>query len=864
MPRLFLSFRFLSLFALIALTAPGLLSASGWPHFRGPDFDGTAVAEWPDPAEFELAWRIPLGIGYSGIVVSGDRLYTGFGDGDADWLGAFDADSGAELWRVRLGAVFPAFGGSHGGPSATPALGAGLIFGVGGHGSLVAVRPDGHEVWRQDLEEWAHPAPPWGFASSPIVLEEGIADPLLLIQTPGRDGRLLFALDPATGEPLWSVGNSPSVYQTPIRTRLAGHDQIVVSGVKALYGVSLEGDVLWTFDYPPAPPAPKGVQSSIPVAIGGDRVLVTPKPTEVLAVQVRRDPDCVAASSDTASSDTASSDTASTFSGEPCPLIAEAAWSSPHFARSYVPPMLYQGVVYGYRSSNVSALDADSGELLWRSRSPGDGFFAAADDRMVVLTKRGSLHLGMAGRQGWEEEARLQVFSGASWTEPTIVQNSIFVRSVGEMARVDLRPATAAEVAESDWIDFGRPGAELPDTGFGRFVRSLETTDDRQAAVDEFLAGVDGFPLVEDEWVHFVFRGPQPDIGVSGDMVGERAEFDMVKVPGTDLFYFTSKLPRDARASYLFFTEPSEAGVLDPLNPRTTYWPREGSVLDRKLQRYSVFQMSEAKLPGYLEGEPEEEGRIETHSIALADLGVEVHPPPAVQHFIAKDPAADQRIRVYLPAGHDPQRAEPYPVVYVFAGERVLEGLDAKRTLDHLLGDELPAAVVVFVDRHYEFLVSDSSWSFELHRRSLFERIMPLVRSRYGAGGDTYFLGFGYGGPIVLSTALAPESTASRIAMVQPFVLDVTRPPLIAGIAQVPPERRPEVYLETSRIDLRGAHETWDIAEEQGKVVEALRAEGWQVTRGTNSCGFFWSAWRDRLGPALAFLLTGEARVPGE
>lgn len=85
---------------------------------------------------------------------------------------------------------------------------------------------------------------------------------------------------------------------------------------------------------------------------------------------------------------------------------------------------------------------------------------------------------------------------------------------------------------------------------------------------------------------------------------------------------------------------------------------------------------------------------------------------------------------------------------------------------------------------------------------------------------------------------------------------------MVAGLDQVPPEKRPDVYLESSRIDLRAAHEKWDISIEQQKVAESLHEAGWNLTQGTNSCGFFWSAWKDRLGPALAYLLTGKAEVP--
>ena len=55
-------------------------------------------------------------------------------------------------------------------------------------------------------------------------------------------------------------------------------------------------------------------------------------------------------------------------------------------------------------------MDAASGELLWRSRTPGDGFLVALDGQLAVLTKEGSLHLGEASPEGWQETTRIEVF----------------------------------------------------------------------------------------------------------------------------------------------------------------------------------------------------------------------------------------------------------------------------------------------------------------------------------------------------------------------------------------------------------------------------------------------------------------------
>jgi len=430
----------------------GALAASDWPQFRGPDFGATGTADWPAEATLEVAWRAPLGAGYSGVVVAEGRAYTGFADETADWLAAFDTAGGEERWRVRLGDPFPALAGGYGGPNATPALGEGLVFAVGGHGELVAVRPDGQEVWRRDLTEWAA-KPDFGFASSPFIVRDR-AEAILVVQAPGREGKILFGLEPATGKELWSTGDDTSAFQTPVWTRLAGQEQIVVSGNPKLMGVTSRGEILWTFDLQgTGVPSPKGRQVNVPLAFGDDRIAVRPSAERVTAVEIRRDAACEPSAGD--------AETA-------CPFYAVEVWNSSEVARTYVPSIYSHGVVYGRKGPLLVAIDPGDGELLWRSRTPGDGFFSSTDDHLLVMTKRGSLHLGSAGAQGFTQQAWLQVFNDASWTEPTIAEGSIFVRSMTELARVEVRPLHQAKDTppdgDAEWIDVSRFGAALPDT----------------------------------------------------------------------------------------------------------------------------------------------------------------------------------------------------------------------------------------------------------------------------------------------------------------------------------------------------------------------------------------------------------------
>src|SRR5262245_34359312 len=96
-----------------------------WPGLWGPRGDGHAGPEARLPRATALrvreAWRRPIGSGFSAIAVAGGRGYTALSEGGIDYAVAFDAASGRELWRARVGETYRGHDGSKDGPASTPA-----------------------------------------------------------------------------------------------------------------------------------------------------------------------------------------------------------------------------------------------------------------------------------------------------------------------------------------------------------------------------------------------------------------------------------------------------------------------------------------------------------------------------------------------------------------------------------------------------------------------------------------------------------------------------------------------------------------------------------------------------------------------
>src|SRR5262245_6865103 len=132
-------------------------SAQDWPQWGGVSRDfhvatkGLA-ASWPEGGPQRLLSR-PLGEGHSSILAASDVLYTMYGTGSEDVVGALDAATGRTLWEQGSSAAHDKMDFEYGhGPHSTPLLAGGRLFTVGTTGKLHALDPkSGKVLWSHDL-----------------------------------------------------------------------------------------------------------------------------------------------------------------------------------------------------------------------------------------------------------------------------------------------------------------------------------------------------------------------------------------------------------------------------------------------------------------------------------------------------------------------------------------------------------------------------------------------------------------------------------------------------------------------------------------------------------------------------------------
>lgn len=391
-------------------------ATAGWKHFRGPNQDGAVSAVESTLAPFhglELAWRIPLGAGYSGIVAAQDKVVTMFTDGEDDVIAAFDTASGEEIWRHRLDAYFPGRDGSTDGPLSSPTIFEQSVFALAPRGMLYAFNlEDGSVQWSRDLPaDFGARMPDYGFTTTPLV-----EDRVLIVQTGGDQNQSIIGLDPATGETKWNQGDGGVEYQSPIAIDLAEQRQVVTVSGEALSAIEAKsGRVLWR-----RPFGEKEWSDTTTVAPAGPDRFVAYAGGDAITYQVAKSEGAFA---------------------------VDEIHRHKYLGETYALPVFADGFLYGFRGNILSAVNASTGELAWRSRSGRGNGILRIGDQLAVYGADGEIFLVTASPDGFQEDAQLQALDEGGLSFPAYANGMVFVRNLKEMAAVQLTGPTPSTTA---------------------------------------------------------------------------------------------------------------------------------------------------------------------------------------------------------------------------------------------------------------------------------------------------------------------------------------------------------------------------------------------------------------------------------
>ena len=437
----------------IALTLALLLGwlkpllADDWPQWLGPQRDSvwreTGILDKFPAQGPPVRWRVKIGSGYSGPVVSKGRVYVldrrlaqdaanpsdpfqrGSISGGERVLCLNETD-GKLLWQHQYECAYtvsyPA------GPRAAPLASDGKLFTLGAEGNLFCLDAEsGRALWSHDFKkEYNIKAPMWGFAGHPLVHGKN------LICLVGGAGSTLVAFDSNTGREVWhALSTEEPGYSSPIICQAGGKQQLILWQPEGADSLDPDtGRLYWSVPFK----SRSGLTVSTPRCLG-DYLFFTSFYNGSLMLRL-----------------------------DQTNAVATKVWETAkgnekettHLNSILCTPFLEDGYLYGVCSyGQLRCLNIQTGERVWENLQATTGgepvrwanaFIVKNGSRFFLFNEKGDLIIARLSSSGYEELSRAHLLEPANkdpgrpvvWSHPAFAQRCIFARNDQEILCADL------------------------------------------------------------------------------------------------------------------------------------------------------------------------------------------------------------------------------------------------------------------------------------------------------------------------------------------------------------------------------------------------------------------------------------------
>ena len=421
--------------AALAWTPPAVSSEAeqspNWTGWRGPQRNGQArVAKdslWTQPFEPRELWRVSVGVGLSGLVTAGQRVFCHAHQGDEEVVSALDASTGEVIWSrshptdswkqpFEAAAITP-------GPLATPTVVANKLYTVSIHGRVRCfdarssdVLFDVHPI--SGGEPDPSPTPEqyrYGHASSPLV-----ANGRLFVHLASEEEGQLVALDAETGAVLWRALPEPVAYTSPVIAEFDGESLVVTRTQHRLVGMDpTSGDTIWSHE---APTGWLTFDCATPLAVG-NFVFVTSGFHGTRAVHL----------------------------STPRAANGAAGWEVEEMYRTgqlsgYMSSPIYRGgYLYGlHKSGRLVCIEAATGERQWSARKFRTHVSLIGLGGVAIgLDEEGTLNLFELRPDDFRTVGQWEIGT-YTWSHPAVDGNRFYFRDGEEAICLEMVPTPTA------------------------------------------------------------------------------------------------------------------------------------------------------------------------------------------------------------------------------------------------------------------------------------------------------------------------------------------------------------------------------------------------------------------------------------
>lgn len=424
--------------------------AADWPEWFGPERDGVwrekgLVEKFPAGGPKAL-WRVPIGNGYSGPAVAGDRVYVMDRQRAKDQGGkparptragipgnertlCLSAADGKLLWKDEYDCPYKVSYPS--GPRTTPLVRDGRVYTLGTMGDFRCLDADtGHVRWARNLtKDYKVDAPVWGYAAHPLLYGR------LLYSLVGGEGSAVVAFDKFTGKEVWRALTSQEVcYSPPMIYEIGGKRQLIIwlsDSINALDPAT--GKVHWTHAYPAKRPPQRPAVNIATVRVAGDLLFLSNAYHGPMMLKVSAD-----------------QTPAVVWRGKSDQMDKPDGLNA-----LMATPVIKDGYVYGVGAmGDLVCQDAQTGKKMWetydvtehKQTDCGTAFLVPQGGRFVLFNDDGDLILADLSPQGYREIDRARILEPVEaargrkvvWSHPAFAHRCVFARNEKELVCVSL------------------------------------------------------------------------------------------------------------------------------------------------------------------------------------------------------------------------------------------------------------------------------------------------------------------------------------------------------------------------------------------------------------------------------------------
>ena len=391
--------------------------ANEWPQFLGPQRNGLStetglLEQWPDGGP-KVVWRVPGGVGMSGLAISRGRVLTMVQREGQQWLVALNNITGESIWKQEIADAYRNPMGD--GPRATPTIDGDRVFVFSGEGRLTAISfKDGSKLWSHDpLAELSGKESEYGMASSPLVIGDQV------IVTVGAPKATLVAYDTKTGKQVWTAGNDPAGYSSPTLLDVGGRSQIVSYTGRSALGIAPKtGEVLWRYPFE----TNYDCNIATPLSVKGQLLLSAGENHGSILLDLKPKGDKF--------------ELTEVWQSYGPKSVLRSEWQT---------PLLLDGFLYGMDNvggagpvTHLTCVNAMTGERAWQVPRFGKGNLITAEGKLFMTTMAGELVIARASSKKYDELGRVTHME-TTRQAPALSNRRLYLRDGREILCVDVR-----------------------------------------------------------------------------------------------------------------------------------------------------------------------------------------------------------------------------------------------------------------------------------------------------------------------------------------------------------------------------------------------------------------------------------------